>query len=183
MCERKIELAMKRASFGILATVLLVGTWVTAAQTAPVSKPKQDPLLLGNTNQSMLARQERTAPEIAVSSRVLDFGSIPFGRVRKLSFTVQNVGGGLLTGAATVSAPFSILTGNSYSLQNSQTQIITVEYSPDSLGIHMAVVHLTGGDGSAITVMGSVKPQRMPPRPGAPNTPGASQNLRLLAAD
>src|SRR3954453_10001242 len=144
MSECRSELAIKWPSFGLLTAFLLVGTWVAAAQTAPVSNPKQEPLLLATTNQSVVSRQERTAPEIAVSNRVLDFGSVPFGRVRKLSFTVQNLGGGLLTGAAPVSAPFSILTGNSYSLQNSQTQIITVEYSPDSLGIHMAVVHLTG---------------------------------------
>ena len=74
--------------------------------------------------------------------------------IKKLSFMVQNVGAGILTGAVNVSPPFSILGGSRCVLKPVQTQVITVQYAPKSIGMHMTVVRLTGADGATVTVMG-----------------------------
>src|SRR5437660_6895716 len=75
-----------------------------------------------------------TNPVVAVSPNTLNFGSIQVNTSRDSSFTVQNLGAGTLAGAATVAAPFSIISGGIYSLGANQSQTVTVRYSPDTTG-------------------------------------------------
>ena len=71
---------------------------------------------------------------ITVSPSTLNFGSVIVGAATDLAFTVGNVGGGTLSGTATVSAPFSIVAGGTYSLGANQSQAVAVRLSPDIHG-------------------------------------------------
>ncbi len=167
---------MESRSCAILVALLLAGAWMAVAQTnAPTSGSKQTLFAKVNSNAS-------TKPAIAVSTRLLDFGAVPVGSSSTLSFTVRNVGPRTLTGGADVSAPFSIVGGTRYALKGPQTQVITVQYAPKSIGMHMTVIRLTGADGARVTLMGSA----VPPSPTAParqRAPNQTPGLRLIAGD
>jgi hypothetical protein len=162
-------MALARMSIG-------AAQWDTALDSS-----RQASVLLINTNRAAAPVMTPAKPAIAVSHQILDFGAIPIGNLKKLTFTVQNVGAGSVSGAASVPAPFRALAGSPYNLKYPQTQTITVQYRPESIGMHMAVVHLTGGDGTdlTVTVMGSAVPRKLPPRR---RVPAAVQNVRLLAS-
>jgi hypothetical protein len=175
---------MKTLSCGILAAIQLAGTRVAVAQTgAGLVTTRQAPVIVANNTQVPVPGSGGTSPAITISARTLDFGSVCVGSIKKLSFMVQNVGGGILMGAANVSPPFSILGGSPCVLKPVQTQVITVQYAPKSIGVHMTVVHLTGADGAAVTVMGSAAP----PSPAAParRPPALTEPAgpRLIARD
>lgn len=143
----------------------------TAGWTTPTNRFVT--LIVGQTNLSTgLYEPGCTNSVIAVSPSSLDLGSITVGGTGNLTFTVQNVGGGILTGAATASAPFSIVTGSPYVLRSSQNQVITVQYVPTVTGTNSTVVHLTGGGGTSIIVAGAGSTALAPSPPG---------NLRVVA--
>ena len=164
---------MKRPLCCILAAIMLLGTWAAIAQTQ--SGLNSTPFIVANANQATTPGTDHAEPALAVSQRILDFGSVPVGRMKTLSLTVKNVGGGLLTGAASVSGPFNILGDSPYAVKYPQTQVIHVQYVPTSVGLHMAVIHLSGGGGATVTLMGSGVPRRT-------RAPAPPQNLRLLAS-
>jgi hypothetical protein len=93
-------------------------------------------------------------PLLSVSPLSLNFGTITVGTTADQTFTVKNGGAGTLSGTATVSAPFSIVSGGSYSLGAGQTQVITVRFSPNSGGTNSQTVTFTGGGGGSATVTG-----------------------------
>ena len=92
---------------------------------------------------------------IAVTPASLDFGSIQVGTTSNKTLYVTNAGGGTLTGTASVSTPFSIVSGGSYSLAASQGQAVVVSYSPTVAGSNSAVVTFTGGGGATAGVIGA----------------------------
>jgi hypothetical protein len=96
-----------------------------------------------------------TNPVIAVTPPSQSFGTIGTGTSASQSFTVQNTGGGTLTGSASVAAPYSILSGSNYSLTNGQSQAVTVQYSPIVAGTNNQNVTFTGGGGATVAVTGS----------------------------
>ncbi len=95
------------------------------------------------------------SPAISISPTTLSFGSIVTNTSRDLSFTVQNVGSGTLAGAVTVAAPFAIISGANYSLGASQSQSVTVRYSPVVVGNNAATATFTGGNGMTASVTGT----------------------------
>ena len=54
---------------------------------------------------------------------------------RSGSFTVKNIGGGTLSGTASVVSPFSIVSGGSYNLSSNQSQTVTVSFNPSSAAV------------------------------------------------
>ena len=93
-------------------------------------------------------------PSISVSPSSLDFGGVNVGASANRTITVQNVGGGVLTGNATTNDPFVIVSGGSYSLSAGQSQTVTVRFSPASAGIFEGNVSFSGGDGTSATLTG-----------------------------
>lgn len=93
-----------------------------------------------------------------------DFGSIAVGAMTDLTFTVQNSGGGTLSGSASVPAPFSIVSGTPYSLTIGQSQVVTVRYSPTAVGTNSQAVTFTGAGGTSTMVKGSAVLQPAPPQ-------------------
>jgi hypothetical protein len=173
-------MAMKKRLTGLLVATQLLGTCLAVAQTHVGAGTNPQPAAIQVNASPVTARNAgRTNPVLAISPRTLDFGSIALGRTKQLSFTVKNADVEILTGTANVSAPFKIIAGSPYTLSNSQTQVIVVQYAPKAPAIHMAAIHLSGGGGASITVTGSGAPGSPPPtRPTAPTQP---KNLRLLA--
>ena len=94
------------------------------------------------------------APYLSVSPGSRDFGSVQVGSNAAALFTVQNKGGGILTGSATVSSPFAVISGGSYNLPSGQTQTVTVRYSPNSAGSHSNDLIFTGGSGARLPLTG-----------------------------
>jgi len=94
-------------------------------------------------------------PIIAVSPISLAFGAVLTNQTSSQTVTIQNANGGILTGEATASAPFTISNGN-YSLGLGQSQTITVIFSPTTLGLTNQIVTFTatGGVGTNLTVSG-----------------------------
>jgi subtilisin family serine protease len=94
-------------------------------------------------------------PVISVSPNSVNFGGVNVGGSADRTFTVQNVGGGVLTGNATTNAPFAIVSGSSYSLSAGQSQTVTVRFSPTSAETFLGNVNLTGGGGASLAVSGT----------------------------
>jgi hypothetical protein len=93
-------------------------------------------------------------PAIQVTPVSLNFDDVPVGSTKDLILTVKNTGGGTLTGSATTAAPFSIVSGGSYSLGADQSQIVTIRYLPTSPGTHTGTVVFTGGAGANVPATG-----------------------------
>lgn len=177
MSEDQRRTTIKRRICGILVVTQLMGLWLIAAAAGTPTTNQQCCAIEARTSSIAPARTVRTStnPVVAVLPRSLDFASVAVGRTRNLTFTVQNVGAGTLTGVAEVSAPFRIVGGSPYVLQHSQSQVITVQYLPKTTGMNLTVVRLTGGGTASVTVAGSAfpAPRAAPPPP---------LTLRLLAA-
>jgi hypothetical protein len=100
--------------------------------------------------------QQDQSPAIAVTPTSQDFGSVQVGVSADRAFTVQNTGGGTLSGSASVPSPFSIVSGSPYSLTANQTTTVTVRYTPAAAGASdSATVTFTGGGGAAVSVTGT----------------------------
>ena len=99
----------------------------------------------------------QTNPVIRLTPSSYDFGIVALGSTNDAKFTVQNAGGGVLSGAATVSAPFNIVGSGTYSLGSNVSQIITVRYTvpQTQVGRISQTVSFTGGGGASATVSGA----------------------------
>ena len=95
------------------------------------------------------------APLISVSPSSLDFGGVNVGGSSNRTITVQNIGGGVLTGNATTTVPFAIVSGGSYSLSAGQSQTVTIRFSPTSAETFLGNVNLTGGEDTSLAVSGA----------------------------
>ncbi|MDD5678834.1 MAG: DNRLRE domain-containing protein [Kiritimatiellae bacterium] len=133
-----------------------------------------------------------TLPIISVTPASLNFDSVFVGSSALNTFTVQNIGGGTLSGSASVSSPFSIVSGGSYSLSADQAQVVTVQFSPSSEASYSQNITFTGGDGATRTVTGTGVDLQYTITPSAgyggtisPNSPvtvnaGGNQNFTAL---
>jgi hypothetical protein len=99
-----------------------------------------------------------TNPVLSISPATMALGAILQGRTVTNYFTVQNTGGGLLAGTATLSATtngFRILSGGTYSLGSQQAQTVAITYTPSGPS-DSQVVTFTGGGGATAVVSGSL---------------------------
>jgi hypothetical protein len=113
-------------------------------------------------------------PSISVSPTSQSFGTMMAGTTIDRTFSVQNVGGGILSGSASVAAPFSIVSGSPYSLGAGQSQALTVRYSPTLTGTNTQSIALSGGGGATAIVNGS---SWLPPSVSAIVQSGTDVNL------
>ena len=91
---------------------------------------------------------------ILISPTRINFGTVKVGKSVTNTFLVENFGNGKLVGKASVSAPFKILSGESYSLRNKEVQVVTVVYTPERSRNDKATVKFTGGNGGKALVAG-----------------------------
>ena len=96
-----------------------------------------------------------TNPVIAVSPSTQSAGTISPGMTNSVTFTVQNAGGGTLSGSASVGSPFSVVSGGTYTLGAGQSQSVVILYSPTVAGTNAQNVTFTGSGGMTASVSGS----------------------------
>lgn len=108
-------------------------------------------------------RSEATGVQVIPVS--LNFGDVPKGSTKDFTLTVKNTGGGTLTGNATTTAPFSIVSDGSYSLGHSQIKVINIRYQSTSSGTHTGSVIFTGGNGIATVPVTAKTPSTKNPSP------------------
>src|SRR5262245_6971570 len=106
--------------------------------------------------------------EFAVSpTGTVNFGAVTIGSFADQVFTVSNTGGGTVAGAASTSAPFSIVSGSPFTLGGvGATQTVTVRFTPTTMATASATVNFTanGGSSSAIaTGSGAALADTTPP--------------------
>jgi hypothetical protein len=87
----------------------------------------------------------------------LSFGYVHMGSTKDLFLTVKDKWGGTLTGNATTTSPFSIVSGGSYDLGPGQSQDVTVRYQPTSQGPHTGTIVFTGGGGATVQMTGKTE--------------------------
>ena len=98
-----------------------------------------------------------TNPIPYISPPALNFGTVPANTTVSNYFTLQNIGSGVLSGTASVAAPFHILSGGTYSLTNGQTQTVWISYIPSGPSDSQTVTFTVAGSSAAsATVSGSL---------------------------
>ncbi len=106
---------------------------------------------------------------LLISRGFLDFGIVTIQTDSGVqSFTVTNTGNRTLTGTATTSAPFSIVSGGSFNLGATQSQAVRVRFHPTGIGsVNNIVVNVNtngvGANGGLAQV--SVTGTGVPPPP------------------
>jgi len=123
------------------------------------------------------------SPVLSVSPASRDFGSVAVGSTADLSFTVQNTGGGTLSGSASVSAPFSIVSGSPYSLTAGQSVNVFVRFAPTAAQSSTATVSFGGANGATASVTGTGTSSPLPPDPSWLRVTVASQTQLNLQWD
>ena len=83
-------------------------------------------------------------PDFSVTpSTTTSFGSVAVGSTADRTFTVQNTSTMTLSGAASVAAPYSILSGSPFSLDAGSSQTVTVRFQPTASGTFAGNVNFT----------------------------------------
>jgi hypothetical protein len=95
-----------------------------------------------------------TNPVLVVRPMTVDFGRVATNAVATKTFLVENIGSGKVVGAATVAAPFKILSGGEYTLRANDVQVVTLTYTPTGAASDTQTVEFTGGAGVKATVIG-----------------------------
>jgi hypothetical protein len=103
-------------------------------------------------------------PLIQVTPPTLNFGYLPPGSSKDLTLEVKNIGIGTLTGTVSASPPFSIASGENYTLGPNGTQTVVVRYTaPLSEGPQQrGPLVFTGGGGITIQAIGTNKKVGLP---------------------
>jgi hypothetical protein len=102
---------------------------------------------------TILTADVSTFPFITTPDTGTAFGSIHVGGTRDLTFTIKNPGGTTVSGTSSVAAPFSVVSGDSYTLTPGQSKTVTVRFSPIASGAYSA--YLMFGNGSSWLLTGS----------------------------
>ena len=89
-----------------------------------------------------------SAPAISVSPGSQDFGTVTVGSSADRSFTVQNTGGGTLSGSAAAAAPYAVISGGAFSLGPGASQQVTVRFTPTASGSAPGNVTFTSNAGN-----------------------------------
>ena len=119
-------------------------------------------VLLLNLTQPLQAASLITNPVVLVKPMALDFGAVKPKSTVTNTFLVENAGGGKLVGKATVPAPFKIISGESYSLNENAAQVLTITYTPGRNAVDTQTVTFTGGGGAKAVVTGKLAGARPP---------------------
>ncbi|MEW6297988.1 MAG: choice-of-anchor D domain-containing protein [Thermodesulfobacteriota bacterium] len=126
------------------------------------------PFGINYAGQSVVSFRPTPTPQcrLSVAPTQLDFGTVPVGQSKDLSFQVTNSGADTLTGEAQVGFDldfFSIVSGGQFSnLGPGQSQTVTVRFSPTEPVTMTGGISVTSNCGSdlvSVTGTGAVAPQ------------------------
>ena len=128
-------------------TGLASGTLYTAAVTAVDTSGAQS--ACSNIASAVARADFALSPTGTVS-----FGTVSLGASADRTFTLTNIGGGTLSGAVSVAAPFSVVSGSPFTLGGTgATQTVTVRFSPTATTTSSTSVTFTAGGGSLSAVV------------------------------
>jgi hypothetical protein len=110
------------------------------------------------------AGNESACSSVASAVARLDFGVSPIGPVAfgdvnlgtfaERTFTVSNTGGGTVSGAAAVAAPFTIQSGSPFSLSGAgASKTVTVRFTPTTTATVSATVSITADGGTIAPIV------------------------------
>ncbi len=113
--------------------------------------------LSGNESSCSGAASGAARADLSVSpAGAVNLGSTTVGAAVDTTFTVQNTTGSSLTGTASVGAPFSVVSGGSFSLAPSASRTVIVRLLSTTVGSFASNVNFTAnGDTVSRTVTGS----------------------------
>jgi len=114
------------------------------------------------------------------------FGSVAVNGTVDRTFTVQSTSRASISGTASVGAPFSIVSGGSFSLQPGDSQTVTVRFRPTAVGSFAGNVNfVAGSDSVSRGVSGSATAggTSPPPSPTDPPAASGSPSVTQLVAD
>jgi hypothetical protein len=84
----------------------------------------------------------------------VNFGSVALGSFAERTFTVSNTGGGTLSGTASVTAPFSVVSGSPFTLSGAGgTQAVNVRFTPTTTATATTNLTFTAGGGTISTIV------------------------------
>jgi Divergent InlB B-repeat domain len=130
-------------------TALSAGTTYFARVTAVDASGNEGPC---STSTSGVAQPDFSVTPSAPTS----FGSVASGATVDRTFTVQNTSTGIISGAASIAAPFRVVGDDSFSLVPGASQAVTVRFQPTSAGSFAGNVNFTAnGDTLSRGVTGS----------------------------
>jgi hypothetical protein len=113
----------------------------------------------------------------------VSFGNLRTGATADRTFTVQNTSGGTVSGSASVSAPFSIASGGSFSLAAGASHAVVVRFRPTAAGSFTTNANFTvAGDTTQRVLNGSATASGSPApsQPPAPAPPSSNGPLRVF---
>ncbi len=106
------------------------------------------------TSQTTAASIEAKNPAILSVAQTLDMGGVEYGSASEQTITLRNTGDESLAGVASVGAPFTIVSGGSYSLAPGASSSLVIRFSPSSTGNFGKTLALTGASGALVSVTG-----------------------------
>lgn len=106
------------------------------------------------------------APIIQVTPTSVNFGAVEFGSSSTQNVTVKNNGGGMLSGTASTSSPFSVTQGATYSLGSGEQQLVYVKYTPAGYSANNSGnLTFTGGGATVVSLSGTSPAAPVPVNP------------------
>jgi len=101
---------------------------------------------------------------VVTPTGIVNFGIVGLLGFADQTFTVQNTSGGMVSGAASTAAPFSIVSGSPFNLGSAgATQTITVRFTPTLIGAIAANVNFTANGGTVSRIVTGATPGITPP--------------------
>src|SRR5881409_2485540 len=159
-----LDLVVANADSNTVSVLLGTGTGSFAAKTDLATGPGTGPfsvaigdlngngqrdLAVANVNANTVSVFLNTiASVIAVTPSSQGFGNVAVGSTADRTFTVTNAGGGMLTGSASTSLPFSIVSGGSYNVGAGASQTVIVGFQPTAVAIVTGNVNFTYSGGT-----------------------------------
>ena len=161
-----VQVAAPTSTPGSNQTMSYRLTGLTAGTLYNVAVTAVDSVGLQSACSSVASAVARS--EFGVSpTGTVNFGSVNVGSFADQVFTVSNTGGGTVSGAASTSAPFSIVSGSPFTLGGvGATQTVRVRFTPTTTATASATVSFTanGSSNSAIaTGSGAAPTDTTPP--------------------
>jgi len=93
---------------------------------------------------------------LVVTPLLLDFGAVRKNTTVTNTFLVENAGACRFDIQASVSSPFQIISGGTYSLELRTVGVVIITYTPSGLPADKETVFVTGAAGARIMVTGSL---------------------------
>ncbi len=142
-----------------------VATSSSNRRSSTTISPIVDEFVTPDFLQDAVAVQPSTInASIVVSPGTLDFQAVQVGAARSLDLVVQNIGGSqTITGTVVTSPPFRIVAGTNYTLRANERQIVTVVFTPNSIGPAIGQATFAGGGNISVPLSGFGGPAGVAP--------------------